>query len=154
MRPLVDYTTRSTRKTMSYIDTFIQIAPDCPVTRSVVPVAKSEKKPLHILQYELLSKNPYKYTHEELLFQVHIRHKEIATSELEERAEQIRAELFQKKHPCLRASLLPKKFGWGVHYDSEGKIALYGVETEEYKQFVSEKDSHLALLYAMRNKRG
>ncbi|MBP1916040.1 hypothetical protein J2Z23_003022 [Lederbergia galactosidilyticus] len=29
-----------------------------------------------------------------------------------------------------------KKFGWGIHYDQEGKIAIYGVNSVEYQQFL------------------
>jgi len=34
--------------------------------------------------------------------------------------------LLSKPHPCLRASMLPKRYGWGVHYDGNGRITLYG----------------------------
>lgn len=139
---------------MSYTDTFIQVAADCPVTSGVVPVAKGERKPLHVIQYELLSENPYKYTHEDLIFEVHIRHKSIPKEELETRGNEIRETLFQKKHPCLRASLLPKKYGWGVHHNAEGKIAIYPMESEEYRQFVQSKRGNLQLLTALRSKRG
>ncbi|MGC5325391.1 DUF6157 family protein [Brevibacillus sp. SYSU BS000544] len=140
---------------MSYLDTFIQVAPDCPVTSSVIPAARNEKKPMHVIQYELLAQHPYEYTHEDLLFEVHIRRKEFSREDLANRGEEIRAELFQKKHPCLRASSLPKKYGWGVHYNSEGKIALYGMETDEYKKFVEGvQDGNTQLLYALKSKRG
>lgn len=138
---------------MSYINTFIQVAPDCPVTRSVVPTARNESKPIHVIQYELLSEYPYRFTHEDLLFEVHIRHKGIASDDLAARRVEIWAELFQKKHPCLRASMLPKKYGWGVHFNTEGKIALYGMESEEYQRFVQAANGGPTLLIAMRNKR-
>ncbi|WP_199621370.1 DUF6157 family protein [Paenibacillus alkalitolerans] len=138
---------------MSYVNTFIKVAPDCPVTSSVVPVAKRESKPVHVIQYELLSQNPYQFTHEELLFEVHIRHKAISNEELLRRRDGIWAELFEKKHPCLRASLLPKKYGWGVHFNDEGKIALYGMETPEYERFDNGDHGSHTLLTAMRSSR-
>jgi hypothetical protein len=138
---------------MSYKDTFIRVAADCPATSSVVPSAKGESKPLHLIQYELLANHPYTYTHEDLIYEVHVRHKAIPEEEIKARGAEIRAELFQKSHPCLRASMLPKKYGWGVHYDQQGRIALYGMESEEYRQFTEAGDGGPTLLNAMRNKR-
>lgn len=136
------------------LDTFVQVAPDCPVTSSMVPTNKKGAKPsIHVLQYELLSQNPYRFTLEDLIYEVHIRHKEIPAEQIEENAADIRTELFQKSYPCMRASMLAKKYGWGVHYDQEGKLALYGMETEEYRQFVHSGDNGPKLVFAMRNKR-
>ncbi|MCM3342467.1 DUF6157 family protein [Paenibacillus sp. MER TA 81-3] len=138
---------------MSYTDTFIRVASDCPVTSSTVPESKKATKPIHVLQYELLSQHPYHYTHEDLIFEVHIRHKGIDAQVIRLRGEELRAELFSKPHPCLRASMLPKKFGWGIHYDAEGKIAIYGMESVEYQRFLQTDDGSVKLLPAMRNSR-
>ncbi|MBD0321744.1 MAG: hypothetical protein ICV87_15515, partial [Gemmatimonadetes bacterium] len=124
---------------MSYVDTFILVAEDCPVRTGVVPTARGRKgeegktKTIPVLQYELLSQRPYGFTHESLLFAVHVRHKGISEDELATRGDGIRAELFGKPHPWLRASPLPKRYGWGVHYDAQGRIALYGMEAEAYR---------------------
>lgn len=93
---------------MSYKNTFIKVSPDCPVTSSVVPQHKTSYKPIHVIQYELLSRYPYRYTHEQLLFEIHIRHKNIPADELETNRQQIWDALFSKSHACLRASQLPK----------------------------------------------
>jgi hypothetical protein len=53
---------------MSYTDTFIKVADDCPVTQSEVPVSRNDKKPMHVIQYELLTERPYHYNHQELTF--------------------------------------------------------------------------------------
>ncbi|MDP9314646.1 MAG: DUF6157 family protein [Chloroflexota bacterium] len=138
---------------MSYTETFIQVAEDCPVTTAVVPTATGPKKSLHVLQYELLAAAPYSYTHEDLLFEVYVRHRSIPQHEVEMRGAEIRAELLQKSHPCLRASLLPKKYGWGVHYDAAGRIAIYARESNEYQQFTQTASGSVKQLKAMRNKR-
>ncbi|KQL46088.1 hypothetical protein AN963_13915 [Brevibacillus choshinensis] len=136
------------------LDTFVQVAQDCPVTVGVVPTTKKNAKPsIHMIQYELLSASPYHYTLEDLIYEVHIRHKEIPVEQVEQHGDRIRAELFQKSHPCMRASMLPKKFGWGVHYDSEGKLALYGMETEPYRDYIAGTSDGPNVVYAMRNKR-
>ena len=138
---------------MGYTDTFIRVATDCPATCGVVPVAKRDHKPVHVLQYELLSEHPYRYTHEDLLFEVHVRHKAIPADEREARLREIRAELLGKPHPCLRASLLPKKYGWGVHYDRQGRIALYAMESEEYRRLTQADGAGPTLLTAIRSRR-
>lgn len=138
---------------MTYIDTFIQIAPDSTAEEGITPQAKGDKTPAHVIQYELLMANPYCYTHEDLVFEVYIRKQGISEAELAERGPQIREELFQKGHPCLRASALTKKYGWGAHYNSEGRIALYPVESETYQHFVEMLQGTRQLLYAMRSKR-
>ncbi len=125
-------------KDMGYTDTFIQVAADCPAPRGEVPAGKRERKPIHVLQYELLSAHPYRFTHADLLYEVHVRHKAIAPAELKTRGPAIRKELLEKPHPCLRACLLPKKYGWGVHYNEQGRIALYARESEAYHRFTQE----------------
>lgn len=141
---------------MSYRNTFIQVSADCPVEVGIVPTMKKESKTAHLIQYELLSEHPYKYTQGELIYEVHLQHKQIPSSEIESRGAEIRQELFAKNHPCLRASNLPKKFGWGVHYNEEGKIAIYPMESEAYQQFVeagARGENGSTLLAAMRNSR-
>lgn len=140
-------------KDFNYYDTFIQVAADSPVTESVIPVAKKPAKSIHVIQYELLSEQPYTYSQEELLYEVHVRHKGYTASELAARGDEIRFELFQKNHACLRASALPKKYGWGIHFNAAGKIGLYAMETEAYQNFVSNPPRGTKLIPAMRNSR-
>ena len=40
-------------------DTFVRVAPDCPVTAAVVPVAKANGPTVAVIQYELLTARPY-----------------------------------------------------------------------------------------------
>ncbi|GBG06305.1 hypothetical protein PAT3040_00827 [Paenibacillus agaridevorans] len=50
--------------------------------------------------------------------------------------------------------MLPKKFGWGVHYNDEGKIALYGKETEKYQNLLKAGEAgELELQAGMRSSR-
>ncbi|SIN83914.1 hypothetical protein SAMN05444166_1205 [Singulisphaera sp. GP187] len=139
-------------KSMGATDTFIQVASDCAVKCGVIPIAKGEHKSIPVLQYELLSTHPYRYTHDDLLYEVHVRHKSVPAEEQKVRAQAIRAELLAKPHPCLRASLLPKKYGWGIHYDGQGRIALYPMESDAYRRFV-QGEGATTLVIALRNKR-
>jgi hypothetical protein len=85
------------------------------------PAARGEKKTIAVLEFDLLSGKPYFYTQEELQFEVHLRHKGISASELKSRRNELWAAFFSKPHACLRAPSLPKKYGFGVHFDAQGK---------------------------------
>lgn len=65
--------------------------------------------------------------------------------------QQEREKFFSKGQACFRASPLTKRYGFGVHSDDEGKIALYGIETKEYAKFV--KDKTVKKVRAMRSKK-
>ncbi len=132
----------------NYYDTFIQAADDSPAGAGTVPAPKGDRKTVALIQYELLAEHPYTYTQEEVLFETHLRHKGLTPGK-EERAE-LWDSFFAVPKACLRASPLPKGYGWGVHFDGEGKVALYGVESEDYGKF-SESDAKQ--LKAMRSKR-
>lgn len=132
---------------MTYVNTFVRLADDCPVKTGVVPQSNRLPKPHHLLQYELLIQAPYTYTHEELLLEVYRRRDEVPDEELED----YRARLWERKHPCLRASMLPKKYGWGIHYNEQGKIAIYPAGSEAYDGWL--ENSQTTVLPAMRNSR-
>jgi hypothetical protein len=133
-------------------DTFVLVSPDCPVKAAVVPQAKTAGPTVAVIQYELLTAKPYSLTLEDLIFATHVRRSGLTKTEAKARAAEIRAELFSRPHPCMRASPLPKKFGWGVHHDGKGRIALYGVESEEYRRFAGGADG-VEVVVAMRSKR-
>ncbi len=133
--------------TTNYFNAFIAVADDCPAMSSIEPPMKGDAKTLANLQFDLLNGNPYKYTSDDLLFRVHAMRKEISESEwLEERME-----FFAKGQPCLRSSPLTKRYGWGIHCDSDGRVALYGIGTPEYKYFVNQPG--LNVVKAMRSKK-
>jgi hypothetical protein len=140
-------------KDFNYYQTFIPVASDCPATEGLVPPAKKEGATKPRIEYDLLTSSPYTYTQEDLLYEVYVRHKAIPEEELNARGTQIRDELFQKPHPCLRASMLPKKYGWGIHFDEAGRIAIYGVDSPEYRRFAQNGDNKVKLVPAMRNSR-
>jgi hypothetical protein len=132
---------------MNYFDTFIEVADDCPVRSASIPVSKGGKKTIPILQYEMIAYHPYRYTQEDVLFQTYAAYNQIplANRPME------RHKFFAKGQPCLRSSSLGKRYGWGIHSDSNGKVALFAVETEDYQRLVG--DPTLKHLKAMRSKR-
>jgi hypothetical protein len=134
-------------KDMNEYDTFIQIAEDCPVSEAVIPQAKGESKTIPVIQYELLSNHPYRYTQEDVLFEVFAERNQIPETE---RAA-AREKFFSKGQPCLRTSSLGKRYGWGIHHDAEGKVAIYAVESDEYLKLMN--DQSITQCNAMRSKK-
>ena len=135
---------------MAYTDTFITIAADCPIDSSEIPISNREKKPIHIIQYELLMQKPYTYDHKTLLFETYLIKESLQDISADEK-QIIWHKLFSKGQPCLRASALTKRYGFGAHYNDEGKIALYPMESKSYKKFVNSKE--IEKRAGMKNKR-
>lgn len=133
--------------TTNYYNTFIEVADDCPIKAGEIPLQKGNDKTMANLQFDIIKDNPYKYTSDEVLFEVYAIRNKIRDKEIEIE----KKKFFSKGQPCFRASPLTKRYGWGVHSDQEGKIALYAVESDEYKNF--SKDRNLKNVKAMRSKR-
>jgi hypothetical protein len=136
----------------NYYNTFIRVAPDCPVSEAVVPTGRREEKSIPQIEYELLAGNPYTFTQEELLFAVHVRRQGIGEADLKARRAALGEAFFGKPRACLRASMLPKRYGWGLHFDAEGRIALVAGQSAEYRSLAQGKGV-ATVLTAMRNKR-
>lgn len=131
----------------NYYNTLIEIAEDCPASTGEMPPVKGDKKSVANLQFDLVYNNPYRFTSDDILFTVFATRKELPEGEWAEQREAY----FAKGQPCFRASPLTKRYGWGVHSNEEGKIAMFGVETAEYQQFVADKK--VEKTKAMRSKR-
>ena len=130
--------------TTNYVDTFIEVADDCPTHICEIPKSKGDKKTIAEMQFDLIVKNPYKYTSDDILFQVYADRNKLSDSESKESREHF----FSKGQPCFRSSPLTKRYGFGVHSDKSGKIAIFGRETIEYQQFI--KDEKIKKVKAMR----
>lgn len=132
--------------TTNYYNTFIEVAEDCPALSAEIPPQKGEAKTVANLQFELMTENPYTFTSDEVIFKGFT-----LKNELSSNLEQEREAFFSKGQACLRASPLTKRYGWGVHHDSEGKVALFPMDSEEYQRFV--QDPAIKKVKAMRSSR-
>ncbi|WP_019540452.1 DUF6157 family protein [Proteiniphilum acetatigenes] len=119
--------------TTNYFNTLIEMAEDTKVNCGTIPPAK-DKKTVAEMQYELLDGNPYKYSSDDVLFLVYAERNNIPQDEYPEAREQF----FSKGQPCMRTSPLTKNYGFGIHSNGEGKIALFGMETKEYQQLLAD----------------
>jgi hypothetical protein len=120
--------------TTNYFDTFIEVADDTKASSGTTPPSK-ENKTVAEMQFEMITKNPYKFTSDDVFFQVYADRNDLTKAEYKKAREQF----FSKGQPCFRASPLTKTYGFGVHSNVEGKIALFGMETKEYQKFLLDK---------------
>ncbi|WP_260288549.1 DUF6157 family protein [Peribacillus aracenensis] len=132
---------------MSYKNTLITISEDSKVTSAKVPVIKNEKPTIAYIEHELINNNPYKFTQEDVQFKSYLIKNQIE----EENAAELREQFFSKSKACFRASPLVKNYGWGIHYNNQGKIAIYDAKSEMYNQLLNQVD--ITKLKGMRSKR-
>ena len=129
----------------NYFSTFISIAEDCPVAMAEVPLSKNGDPTVASLQYEMIAKHPYKYTSDDVIFGVHSQRNNLDSTAAS------RAEFFARGRSCMRASPLTKRYGWGVHSDNNGKIALVAAGSPEYARLA--KDNSIQQTKALRQSR-
>ena len=133
--------------TTNYFDTFIEVADDCPAVTGQIPPLNANAPSVATIQFELISQHPYAFTSDEIIFRVYAIRNDLAASDYAI----AKKEFFSKGQACLRSSALVKRYGWGIHADHRGKVALIGLETDDYKKYCS--DISLKKVKAMRSKK-
>lgn len=102
----------------------IQIADDSPVESSREPHDTDTNKTVARVYYETLMENPYKYNEHELRYEVFV-------------VRRNRPDLKIDRYSIRRIDLV-KKYGWGIHRNSDGKLALVACDSERYKQLLAD----------------
>ena len=125
--------------TTNYRNAFIAVAEDCPVVSAEAPPAKQPPSIAQIT-YEMIIDHPYEFTSDDVVYAANGKRNGLT-----------REAFFSRPQPCLRSSPLTKRYGWGIHSNSEGKVALVPMGSEEYIRL--ENDSGLRQLKGMRSKR-
>ncbi|MFZ4456374.1 MAG: DUF6157 family protein [Bacteroidales bacterium] len=133
--------------TTNYRNTLIEVADDSSATCGTTPPIKGDSPSIANIQFDFVSKHPYEYTSDDVVFETFAVKNELIESELES----ARTLFFSKGQACLRCSPLSKRYGWGVHSNAEGKIAIFGVESEEYERLLN--DASVEKVKAMRSTR-
>lgn len=137
--------------TTNYADTFITVAPD-----STTPTAREPdpgKPTVARRAFAMIAEAPYTHTSDDVLFAVYADRHDIPEAD----RPAARAAFFSKGQACLRASDLPKKFGWGVHADGQGRVALVAVESPAYAELAAGRGpagAPVTVVPAMRSKKG
>ena len=133
--------------TTNYYNTLIEVSEDTKAICGTKPPSKGEKKTVGELQYELIQNNRYIYTSDDIIFQVYALRNKVSENDYEK----ARTVFFSKGQPCLRSTPLAKTYGFGIHHNNEGKIALFGMETRQYKNLLA--DPAIKKVKAMRSSR-
>lgn len=139
---------------VDYADTFIAVADDSSATEGRAPPNSTTNRSVVARTFQLVAEHPYRFTSGDVIFTVFADRRGIP----EQDRASAREEFYARSQACLRSSDLGKRYGWGIHADSDGRIALIGVETVEYAEFVSgrrrsKSGSPIKLIKAMRSSR-
>ncbi len=134
---------------MGYVNTFIAVAGDCRAATGEIPPERATGPTVASTHYAMLTAAPGRWTEEDVLLasSPQVRGHDVSETELS----RLREEYFTRPRACLRASPLPKTFGWGLHYDADSRITLHAVDSPEYAQLSI--DPSLTQLRAMRSSR-
>jgi hypothetical protein len=128
-------------------DTFIEVAEDCQAVRAEIPPARSGRATKARIEYEPIAGEPYLLTEEDVAFRTRVVMHDIPEADWPAERERF---LSQRK-PRMRVSALAKRYGWGIHADSHGRVALVAVESAEYQRLAD--DPALRHVRAFRSKR-
>lgn len=132
--------------TTNYKKTLIEVAQDTLAREGVEPPKKFPPS-IAELQYQVIKENPYRYSSDDVVFGVWANRNAVPEDEMDI----VRDDFFSKGQPCLRTSPLAKTYGFGIHSDDDGKIAIYGMETKEYKAL--QDDPSITKIKAMKSSR-
>lgn len=135
--------------TTNYYDTFIAVAPDSSAPGGVEP---PDTGTIAGRTFELIAETPYDRTSDDVIFTVWAERHGVSAEEWEA----AREGFFSTGRACLRASDLGKRYGWGLHFDAEGRVALVARQTPEYEQLAAgtaPDGRPVTVIHAMRSAR-
>jgi hypothetical protein len=137
--------------TTNLSNTLIGVAEDCPASSGQIPAERSGKPTVAVLQYAMIKNAPYKYTSDDVVFATSAAGRALGVGVSQAERQEAREQFFSRGQACLRASALGKKFGWGVHSDEQGRVAIFAVDSPKYRQLAA--DPRIRQVKAMRSKR-
>lgn len=137
---------------MNYFDTLIAVADDCPVSSGVRPGTGGES--VAQVQYELLAGRPHELTQEDVLFESWLARQDLPDELSGDERECLRQDFLSKPQASLRSSPLPRRYGWGLLFDADGKVALCPMESEEYRHLSGDANGDVEVLRALGSSRG
>lgn len=141
-------------ESVDYVNTFIAVAPDFDDEATSVPPLRAGKPTVALATWQLIHGAPDALTSADVIFTVWADRHGIPTAD----RDQARRDFFAKPQACLRASDLGKRYGWGIHADDHGRLALYPVGSAEYGSYAAGGGSDIghsvvAVKFAMRPRR-
>ena len=134
-------------KSIKYYNTSIPISEESKIQKGTIPTLKKDEKSIAYFLYETIFNHPYQYTSNEVLFNAYILKNEIEEADIKKH----KIQFFSKKQLDLRGSSLVITYGWGIHFNPQGKIALIGVDADLYAQLLN--DTSIQKIKALKTKR-
>ena len=105
---------------MSTNEVLIKVAEDTPVDHAIDPPDRDLNKSIARITFEVLIENPYRYSEMELFNEVHF-------------VRRNRRDLKINSY-SIKRSRLCQEFGWGIHRNKEGKLALIAMDSDKYQK--------------------
>ncbi|HCH34356.1 MAG: hypothetical protein UY35_C0011G0021 [Candidatus Saccharibacteria bacterium GW2011_GWC2_48_9] len=103
---------------------FIAVPPGCPALTTEAPLSRNPRT-IPQIEFEMLINDPYVYSSDDILYSANAERRGISWEDY-----------FATVQPDFRLSPLVKRYGWGVHTNSKGKIAIYPLGSAEYEEFI------------------
>lgn len=134
---------------MKITNRFVSVCEDSKAMISKIPPIKegAQERTIARLHYDLLHDRPYHYDMDSFGFEVFCLKNNIDEAD---RADHFEA-FIAKGQPCMRCSPLTKTYGFGAHYNEDGKISIFPMQSDEYAKMLADKN--IKIEKAMRNKR-
>lgn len=132
---------------VDYTSTFIVVAPDTSAVAGVEPVGPT----IAASTFALIASSPYALRSSDVIFRVWAQRHDVDELSADEWAA-----FYSTSHACLRSSDLGKRYGWGIHADADGRLAVYAVGSAEYAALaggVAPDGSPVTVTAAMRSSR-
>ncbi|MBO3102054.1 DUF6157 family protein [Cellulomonas fengjieae] len=108
---------------VDYTSTFITVAPDFAGTTAREPVGAT----VAASTYAIIAASPYALRSSDVIFRVWADRHGVPADSSDEWSS-----FYATSRACLRSSDLGKRYGWGIHADADGRLALYPVGSPDY----------------------
>ena len=136
---------------VDYTSTFIAVAPDTAAVAGVPPAPRGDAPTVASATYDLIASAPYELRSSDVIFRVWAGRHGVSTDSPDEWAS-----FYATPRACLRSSDLGKRYGWGIHADADGRLAVYAVGSSDYDALAAgaaPDGSPVAVTAAMRSSR-
>ena len=119
--------------TQPVVRRIVLVAEDSPAEAATPPPEGRSGTTVAQVQYEMITAEPFRWTEDDVLFESWWRRQDVAATASDAEKERARAEYLGRPRPCLRASPLPQRYGWGLVFDEHERVALCPVESPDYQ---------------------
>lgn len=119
--------------TTNYVNTLITVSPDTKAVAATTP--PTGKASIAEMQLTMMLGHDYELTSDDVIFTVFADRSGVVAKD---RAA-ARDQFFSKGQPCLRTSPLAKSYGWGIHADARGRVALVPMESSRYEDLMADE---------------